>query len=415
MPIKLDTAEARLEEGRSDVTEALAVAVLAADPDDPRAHAVLGRALLCREGPVPQAVAALRAAAQTVDDADVHKDLGIALLRQGETPAARVAFTEALRCRPDHDAAARLAKLTDVLEAGDMAAADLGAAFGTAELLLLARALVVLKRHADAGRVIGVLADAGPLDTDALPTLARSQAGSGELEACLETARELWRRAAHETPFRRRLFAQEVEMLCRALEGAMPDSAARLALLALVLLDAPDRFHEGLAVINQVLSAGSDLADAFLAGGLANFKQGDFAEALRLLDHALALQPGHREAADLRALAKRAAGDSAVSVSGDANGCKLLAEALCASNRADEAGDLLAEGLGAAPLREDMAVLLADIRLLAGRLEDAAGAVAAARAVNPVEPRAGMQQAAVHLSRGELAEGWCHYENRFGY
>jgi len=418
MPNLLALAETRLREGRADIAEAVCTQLTANALDDAPSQWLLGRALLHREGPAPRAVAALREARRLVPASlDIAGDLGIALLRQGEVAAAAESFATALQDDPTNDTMASLARLPDILNATELPPDDVLLQLSADELLLLARSLIVLNRAAEAQRPLNLLAAAGELTVSALPSLARSLAAAGDLIGSLRVAWDLWRGVADEIPFRRRMFGTEIEMLCRALAGPLADEPIRQVLLALVLLDTAERRHEGIAVLNQVLTTGSDLPDAFLAAGIAYLRQGEFAAALEMIDQALKLDPAASEAARLRPLALWAADGGAASglERGRVNDLVRLAEGLCAASRLADATEVLERAQADAPDREDIGLMRADLLMVHGRLGDAAPVVDACLKIHPVEPRAGMHLATLALSEGRLTDGWQHFENRFKY
>jgi len=410
-------AKSRLEDGRSDIAEALCVEARAGSPNNPDAYLLLGRALLQREGPVPGAVDALRTARELAPgSAEILRNLGVALLRQGDTGAAAEAFNTAGQRDPENTSIADLARLADMLAGGELPPDDTLVQHSSENMLLLARSLIVMDRAAEAGRPLRIAAAAGR-SVELLPSLARSLAASGELPDALRVARELWWAVGSETPFRRRMYGTEVEMLCRALEGPMADAPERLILLALVLLDTPDRFHQGLATLNQVLTAGSDMADAFVAGGIAYLKQGEFGEAVKLLGHALKLDATHETGRCLNGLAAWAVAgpSSGLPENCGANDLKLLAEGLSAVARLSDAATVLGAAIRMAPAREDIGVMLADVLMIQGRRDEAGPVVDGCLKTHPSEPHAGMHRAVMALCEGRLRDGWRAYENRFKY
>ncbi|MEK9724005.1 MAG: hypothetical protein VW405_11065, partial [Rhodospirillaceae bacterium] len=288
----LAVARARLDDGRADIAEALCAELAADRPEDAAVLATWGRALLCREGPAPRAVEALRRAHDLAPETPgVAADLGIAWLRQGDAAAAAPLF--------DGPAGETWRLAVEAVAGGappwDTMTSD--------ALLLAARGLIVADRAAAARMALDVLAARGIDGPETMASRARVFAASGELAVALDASCRMLRGVWNDVPFRRRMYGTEAEMLARALSGALPDDPARLTLLALAGLDSAAGFAEGLAAVNRVLGRGSDRADAYLAGGLACLKQGDFAEVARLLAEARRLDPANERPAALAALA----------------------------------------------------------------------------------------------------------------
>ena len=105
MPTSLDHARVWLAQGREDLAEPALRRVLAEDPDDALAHALLGLCLVKLERlgeALEQAQEAVRCGP---DQAIGHYVLGVASLERGDVARARRAIDEALRLEPD-DAAA---------------------------------------------------------------------------------------------------------------------------------------------------------------------------------------------------------------------------------------------------------------------------------------------------------------------
>ena len=275
----------------------------------------------------------------------------------------------------------------------------------------------MLKRQADAVDLLTALREFQPGRLDVLASLARGLAGVGALDGALAAAGEL-RWAARDRPIdTRRMYGYEIELLCRALEQAMPDDPGRLVLLARVLLDTQDHFQEGVATINRLLSQGTDRSDALLAGAVACFKQGQFSETDTMLSHAARLGADDAEYHVLREMNDWAR-DGSVDTISDAwttNDLALLAAALCGQDRLADAEAVLRKGMAAVPDRDDLGVALTNVLLAKGEIEAADAACDRTLAINPGEPHALMLRASIRLCRGDLQEGWRLYDNRFRY
>jgi len=166
-----------------------------------------------------------------------------------------------------------------------------------------------------------------------------------------------------------------------------------------------------------VLATGSNDPNAITVGAKAFFRQGDFEETRRLAAHASGLDRGIEEARRLCEFADWALLGQGEPVPGNwaADDSKAVANSLCAADRVRDAVAVLRPAAEKDPSREDIAMALSHVLLAVGDLNGAFDAVDAALAVNPIDPHGLMQKAAMHLTRGELATGWGHYENRFRY
>jgi len=294
-------AKDRLRHGRPDIAEAICADLAAAAPDDADVLHTYGLALLTREGPAPRATTALkRALDQRPNDPDLKMDLAVACLRQGDVRNARAAMQTAAAGHGGGERAAALQAVIDVVTDEGLPGEDLIAGCAEDDLRLIAQASILLNR---ADKALIALAGVAAERVDILPTLARALAGTGELRAAVDAAAKSWAAAETRGPFQRRMLGSEVEAICRALETALADYRPRRVLLARVLLDTADRFHEGVNLLNAVLETGDDDPEALTAGGLAYVRQGAFADALSLLDQARGRHPDHPAIARIHAAA----------------------------------------------------------------------------------------------------------------
>ena len=110
---RFDLAVVRLAQKRDAEAEQELTAALALDPQIAKAHLLLARRMMASGGRVAAATAHLQAAARLEPlDAEIHRDLAIAYLTQGDAPAAVAELRETVRLAPDANGAAiRLAWL----------------------------------------------------------------------------------------------------------------------------------------------------------------------------------------------------------------------------------------------------------------------------------------------------------------
>ena len=110
---RFDLGVVRLAQKRDAEAEQELIAALALDPQIAKAHLLLARRMMASGGRVAAATAHLQEAARLEPrDAEIHRDLGLAYLTQGDAPAAVAELRETVRLAPDANGAAiRLAWL----------------------------------------------------------------------------------------------------------------------------------------------------------------------------------------------------------------------------------------------------------------------------------------------------------------
>ena len=408
-------AKERLRHGRPDIAEAICADLAAAAPDDADVLHTYGLALLTREGPAPRATAALkRALDQRPNDPDLKMDLAVACLRQGNVRNARATMQMVAAGHGGGERAAALQAVINVVTDEGLPGEDFIAGCAEDDLRLIAQASILLNR---ADKALIALAGVAAERVDILPTLARALAGTGELRAAVDVAARSWATAETRGPFQRRMLGSEVEAICRALETALADYRPRRVLLARVLLDTADRFHEGVNLLNAVLETGDDDPEALTAGGLAYVRQGAFADALSLLDQARGRHPDDPAIARIHAAAlwvdERSADPPPDMLS--TNEMMTLAGGLCAEDQLDRAAHVLQCAADKDPYREDIWVMLGDVLSITGRFAKAEKAVTIALGIHPAEPKARVLRATLALQRGDLEAGWHLFESRFAY
>ena len=412
----LAVAKDRLRQGRPDIAEAICADLAAAVQDDAEVLHIYGLALLAREGPAPRATKALkRAVDQRPDDPNLKMDLAIACLRQGDAQSARAAMQTVVAEQDKNQRAAALQAVIGIVTDENLPSDDVIAGLADDDLRLIAQASVLLKR---ADKALTALAGMAAAErAESLPTLARALASAGELTAAVDTAAEYWAAAEARGPFDRRMLGAEAEAICRALETMLLDYRPRHVLLARVLLDTTDQFHEGVRLLNADLERGNSEPEALAAGGMAYVRQGEFADALSLLDRARSRHPDGRAIAHVHAAALWAderTGDPPPAIL-STNELMVLANGLCVKNHLDRAAEVLQCAVDRDPLREDTWIMLGDVLSIIGRFAEAENAVTVALDIHPVEPKASVLRATLALHRGDQETGWRLYENRFKY
>ena len=408
-------AKDRLRNGRPDIAEAICVDLATVTPNDVDVLHTYGLALLTREGPAPRATTALkRAADRRPNDSYLKIDLAVAYLRQGDVPNARAVMQTVVAGQGADERVAAVQAVIDVVTHEGLPGDELIVGCAEDDLRLIAQASVLLNR---ADKALKVLTGVAAERLDTLPTLARALAGAGELRAAVDAAARFWAAAETLGPFQRRMLGSEAEAICRALEIALRDYRPRRVLLARVLLDTADRFHEGVNLLNAVLETGDDDPEALTAGGLAYVRQGAFADALSLLDQARWQHPDFpaiARAHEAALWADEQSSDPPPDIL-QTNEMMILAGGLCVEDQLERAAHVLQCATDKDPFREDVWVMLGDVLAISGHFAEAENAVTAALGVHPAEPRARVLRATLALNRGDLEAGWRLFESRFGY
>ncbi len=415
--VDLPVAEQAFAAGDVVGTEWLCRALLSDDADDVDALGLLGRVLLLKEGPTPEALGVLRKAAELAPSrADILHDTGVAWMRCGDLEQAGKAFDAALTAAPEDAAAGAKKSLLDALRQPE--AADLGAALAVDERLLLARTLVGVGRHEEALRLLNALGTEAPEMIEVYPSLARAQAGLSDLDGMVQTCcriRELCM-ARQLEPARRTVYMKEIEAVCGPLNQSRPNHPLTLAVLAIAKLEDPPTYHEGSALINQALQINSDVPEVLLACGYANFLVGEFEKAELALSMAVERRPDYREAEAKLFLSRAAVGgvtdDLDVPASVSADDFTILALALCYGGRFAEALQAYRQAQRRAPTRAALFFGASNVAGFLGLRAEAEKDCDTARRLDPVSPQARMQAAMLALERHDLETAWELYEER---
>ena len=415
--LDIGLAEEALRSGSRERAETICRKRLEALPDDPATLALLGRAILRREGFVRDALPVLRAAFEVApDDVEARCMYCEALLRAGDVDAA-AEIAEPLSGEPPGDAMAATIRDAVNLLVAPQSVATMGnlESLPATQLLLLGRSLNGQGRFSESVPVI--LSALKVLDPPlvAFPALMRGLAGVGQIADVLQVCRWV-RRDSLDLPRDERVdYIGEIEIIARALNDANADHPETMAILGTALLENNRSFDQGVTFLNAANILKPDLPDYLLGAGIARFRLGEFVPAAAYLYRAVQAVPDWLEASRLLRLAEAAQGsDLAASgiLDAAANDLLTLGQSLCVSLRLESAEQVLRAAIAKAPDLADPYITLGAVVSMLDRESDAVELVAEACRLAPESPEARSEMAVTSLSVQSMEGAWDHYESR---
>jgi tetratricopeptide (TPR) repeat protein len=344
--------------GRRQFKQAGSIAkkILAANPQNSLAHAILGKAYTL-EGERPEAIREFQTAIEYEPERiENYAALAANYLAAGQTAKAEAAYQQAVGANPN-SAEAHVFLGEFYLSQRDMAGAEAAMrtacrldARSIAPKLFLARILVLAGKRAEAESVYAALKKMAPDDPQGYQALGLFYASIGEKEKAVAEFRELSRAKPADTSVKSHLVenlidlgrTKEADTLNQEILRASPNDPNALLSSGRILIEVHS-YRAAATVLQQAVTSNPksatgyyllgvaqqtlgfpDLAkssfahalelqpqraDAALALANLHIKSGDHKEALRLADSTLEAMPGFPAAAVLHANALLANGD----------------------------------------------------------------------------------------------------------